>query len=245
MTRLFSTTRDPFAVAPTALATWCAQERATFIRDGFLLRADFLTLDGVRALAAEVRAVLDGRRGAGFGLVLSPEGEPLLASRLENVSDLFWDFARDRRVLSVVEALAGTACLPLHVECFSKPAHSANQTPPHQNQIFYQDHFRDEIAITCWIALCDITPDSAPLAYAAPAPQRLLPHVGSPSGRRGCRLAGRERRPLRAMPIPRGGCLFHHQFAVHASEANHSDRARQALAFTFRGSSYLARRRDR
>jgi hypothetical protein len=124
-----------------------------------------------------------------------------------------------------------------------KPSHDGAPTPWHQDEAFRSPSF-DYHEISIWIALTDVTAQSAPMAYV-PGSHRgeVLPH----------RLAGGAKRantievaggfdPATAVshPIPAGAMIIHHCRTIHgAPSSNLSGAARLAYVLSFSGAPTL------
>lgn len=106
------------------------------------------------------------------GTVISRDinGRVLSMHYLDRYSDLLFDLTRLPELQYVAEALLESRCVPFLTEYFAKPAAQSEATPPHQDQIFYHDHFGDELAVTFWIALADVAEDDGVLRYSTPQP---------------------------------------------------------------------------
>lgn len=170
-------------------------------------------------------------------------GHVIVINRIELADIFFYDLARETFLLELGRKLLGKPIIPLSVELFSKPPRSSLVTPPHQDQIFYEEHFNDEMAITFWIALDDMNENNGSLEYSVPKELELLPHKESESPGFSFEL---DPNCLDNLPtfkkaiIPKGGCIVHHAYAVHKAKGNTTDSCRNALALTYRTSSYRA-----
>lgn len=108
----------------------------------------------------------------------SASGQVLVANHLDTISDYIFDFARNGNFVGIAEKLLETAVVPLHVECFIRPAQSPIG-PAHQDQSFYDQHFADELALSLWVPLRDVGPSSGTIEYGRPCPRKVLPHKHS------------------------------------------------------------------
>jgi ectoine hydroxylase-related dioxygenase (phytanoyl-CoA dioxygenase family) len=148
------------------------------------------------------------------------------------------DLAFDPRVYGAAAALMGIDRVRLfRDQLFFKPALSSGAIPWHQD---YSDwvHTTPPSHITCWIALDDATLESGCLHYAPGRPGSIvLPRIH----RADTMEAAFERLPREmresfqplALPVPAGGCVFHHCLTVHASYGNRTPRPRRAIAITY------------
>jgi ectoine hydroxylase-related dioxygenase (phytanoyl-CoA dioxygenase family) len=98
-------------------------------------------------------------------------------------------------------------------------------------------------AVTCWIALCDVRPDMAPVRYLAGSHKHRFPHAhvavatDDYNKRDPFYLAPESIEPWMGRvvqcPLRAGDCVFHDSAIVHGSGANLSERARYGLALHF------------
>jgi ectoine hydroxylase-related dioxygenase (phytanoyl-CoA dioxygenase family) len=140
--------------------------------------------------------------------------------------------------------------VPFLIEYFAKPAERSEPTPAHQDQIFYRDHFGDELAVTFWVALSDVTEADGVLQYAIaqPEPGELLRHRVSEVRNFGAELVTPEEFAFRSAPVPAGarrcppvpagGAVVRHSYAVHRSGPMLGLRPRAAFALNYRRSPY-------
>lgn len=127
-------------------------------------------LDALRCEATRLSAELYGRPE---GTVISrdSDGHVLSMHYLDRHSDLLFDLIRVPKLQYLAEVLLESRCVAFLTEYFAKPAITSEATPSHQDQAFYRDHFGDELAITFWIALTDVTEEDGVLQYASPQPR--------------------------------------------------------------------------
>lgn len=196
-------------------------------------------LDNLRYEATRLSSEL---RGQPDGTVISrdADGRVLSMHYLDRHSDLLFDLTRIPELLSVAESLLESRCVPFLTEYFAKPATQARATPPHQDQIFYRDHFGDELAITFWVALTDIGENDGVLQYAYPQPRvgTLLKHRVSDVQNFGAQLVDDADFEFRPAPVAAGGAIVHHSYAVHRSGPMVGRAPRSAFALNFRRSPY-------
>ncbi|TKG66266.1 phytanoyl-CoA dioxygenase family protein [Prauserella endophytica] len=196
-------------------------------------------LDALRHEADRLSSELYGQPE---GTVISRDidGHVLSMHYLDRHSDLLFDLTRLPELQHLAEALLESRCVPFLTEYFAKPAATSEATPPHQDQIFYRDHFGDELAITFWIALTDVTEDDGVLQYANPQPTvgELLKHRVSDVQNFGAELVDDSGFEFHSAPVPAGGAVVHHSYAVHRSGPMRGTSPRAAFALNFRRSPY-------
>lgn len=180
--------------------------------------------------------------GHAEGTVISrdTDGRVLSMHYLDRHSDLLFDLTRLPELHHVAEVLLESRCVPFLTEYFAKPATQSQATPPHQDQIFYRDHFDDEVAITFWIALTDVTEADGVLQYGTPQPKpgELLKHRVSDVQNFGAELVDESEFTFLSAPVPAGGAVVHHSYAVHRSGPMSGTAPRAAFALNFRRSPY-------
>jgi ectoine hydroxylase-related dioxygenase (phytanoyl-CoA dioxygenase family) len=176
------------------------------------------------------------------GTVISrdTDGRVLSMHYLDRHSDLLFDLTRLPELQHMAEVLLESRCVPFLTEYFAKPAARAEATPPHQDQIFYRDHFGDELAVTFWIALTDVTEADGVLQYADPQPKpgELLKHRVSDVQNFGAELVDDSEFSFVSAPVPAGDAVVHHSYAVHRSGPMSAASPRAAFALNFRRSPY-------
>lgn len=197
--------------------------------------------DIARCLVEYERFVCGVYADGSFGIAKDDFDQPLVINRVDKVSDILFDLARRPDIKQLAERMVGGPVVPLHVEFFSKPAKTTHFSPPHQDQIFYQPHFDDEIAITVWIALSKITSESAPLQYFRCNKLELLDHKGADTLDFDFELEKSPTETPETIVMNVGDAAIHHAFTIHRSLPNISNSPRIAIAFNYR-TSELGRR---
>lgn len=209
---------------------------------GHVVLRSFAKQPLLEALRAEADRLISDLAGQPEGTVISrdTDGQVLSMHYLDRHSDLLFDLTRLPELQYVAEVLLESRCVPFLTEYFAKPAAHSDATPPHQDQIFYRDHFGDELAITFWIALTDVTDHDAVLHYATsqPQPGELLKHRVSDVQNFGAELVDDSDFSFVSAPVPAGGAVVHHSYAVHRSGPMSGTSPRAAFALNFRRSPY-------
>lgn len=116
---------------------------------------------------------------------------------------------------------------------FSKPAHSATETPFHQDAAYWPI-LPDMRALMCWIALDDCELDNGcmwfvPGSHLQPLRQHSV--LDTTTGVLSCQGSEDEAIPV---SLKAGSCTFHLGGTLHYSRGNSTDRARSAIVVTFR-----------
>ncbi len=215
------------------------RRREAFLREGHLVVPALLDDAGVAALSAEVDALIAGHHpDRGYTLVRDERGVPVAMKRMDRVSDVLFDLARDPALLELASSLLGKSALPLHTEYRAMPAHDGAAVPPHQDHVLYDEHFGDELAVSLRVALDEVTEDDGATEYALEAPLHLLPHCPSFAAAVDHELASADGLAFRPVAVRRGGCIAAHSFAIHRTSSGLSDRPRRVVVFVYRGSPY-------
>jgi len=207
---------------------------------GFAVFAQFARPETIERMEREIARLMAGHTSnQQYGLMRDAHGHVVVMNGLCKVSDFFFDLARHPDVVNVANFLVGKRTVPLHTEYFAKPAMYSVGTPPHQDQAFYYEHFDDELAISLWVALDDVTENSGALEFVPTSVQTLLPHTQS-------QCIGFDRElaeavddlPFERVTVLCGGCVVHHAYTIHRTAPNRSNRPRRAVVFNYRGSEY-------
>jgi len=213
--------------------------RVELQQKGYYAFDSFFNAETIDAILQEVESVNTRSIGdANVGIVRNANGYPIVMNQLSNQSDYLFDLARHPSLVSVAQHLLTKRSVPLHIEYFAKPAgDTSTPTPTHQDQVFYQYDFPNEIAISLWIALDDVTSKSGALEYGSPLPAQLLPHVTSNTADFALEMLDVGASTFSAVPLKRGGCVIHTSYVVHRTGPNSTDHQRRALVLNYRGST--------
>lgn len=220
-----------------------AHHQASLMKKGFTTYERFVPLDFLDLLEKEcIELSMSGNDESRLcGVVRDSMEQILVMNNLDKESDFLYDLARSNELMELAQSLIGKPPVPLHVEYFVKPRVGSTATPPHQDQIFYEDHFSDELAISFWIALDPATSESGALEFSEYITRKVLPHKRSPSIDFDYELINEPFEGYKVAEVPRGGCIVHHAYAIHRARQNYSDKQRRALVFNYRGSEYRSR----
>lgn len=218
------------------------QLRATLFTAGHTVLTQFLGAPMLRALRQEAGRLSGELAHHAEGTVISRDSERRVLSMhyLDRHSDLLFDLIRIPELHQLAEDLLESRCVPFLTEYFAKPARASQATPAHQDQIFYRDHFGEELAITVWIALDEVGEADGVLQYAThqPAPGEILKHRMSNIQNFGAELVDEAPWSFVSAPVPAGGAVLHHSYAVHRSGPMSATSPREAFALNFRRSPH-------
>jgi phytanoyl-CoA hydroxylase len=147
----------------------------------------------------------------------------------------FQRLARDRRLVSLVEAIIGPGVTVYFSQIFFKPPEGGGPKPVHQDNYYFGPKDRDEM-VTAWVALDDATVENGCLHYGDGTNRGpVVPHE-APPGEPFNLLIPEEaaaRQTMTPAPVPKGGVSFHHGNTFHQSGRNTSTRWRRAVAFHY------------
>lgn len=198
-----------------------------------------LDADRLNMFSSEVSRIIAETQTGVTATSAAVDDGVLVINSLDAASEILFDFARTDYMMGLAETFLGKRAQPIHIEFFGKPAPGSPPTPPHQDQIFYNDHFDDEPAVTFWCPLEDVSHDSGCLEYGTPYPAgTLLPHRQSDALDFGAQLTDDSSYTYTPVAVSAGDCLVHTAYVVHRSGPMRSSRPRRVLAFNYRGSSY-------
>jgi hypothetical protein len=214
-----------------------------FASDGFLRGPQLLsgaTLEEVRASAD--RIVDRTSPGLRDLFAYRRDGEDhtlrLLAVGTWRAEPAIRDLAFDPRIYGTVATLMGLDRVRLfRDQLFVKPPLSSGAIPWHQD---YSDwvHTTPASHVTCWVALDDATIESGCLHFVPGRVESVtLPRINRNDDMQSA--FARLPQPMREnfhpvpIPVPAGGCVFHHCLTVHASYGNRTERPRRAVAISY------------
>jgi ectoine hydroxylase-related dioxygenase (phytanoyl-CoA dioxygenase family) len=148
---------------------------------------------------------------------------------------VFQRLAKDRRLVSLVEAIIGPGVTVYFSQIFFKPPEGGGPKPVHQDNYYFGPKDRDEM-VTAWVALDDATVENGCLFFGEGTNLGpVIPHM-SPPGEPFNLLIPEDvavRQKMTPAPVPKGGVSFHHGNTYHQSGRNTSPRWRRAVAFHY------------
>jgi Phytanoyl-CoA dioxygenase (PhyH) len=194
-----------------------------FDKDGFVAVARLITEDECCALCTAI----DG--------LVSSDG-------ITGDDGLTWIFRPEQWIHGLAAAAMGRArlvaanlmsVLPDRIavssRLFYKPGNTGVATPWHQDRPYVTDPAVLR-TITCWLTLDEVDEGNGCMVYA-PGSHRngIAMHETQDEG--GFRLLTAAIPAIvRPVPLPAGGCVFHHDLTLHASGKNQRSAPRRALA---------------
>ena len=227
------------------------EQKAFFQENGFLIVPDILSSTQVEELRAMTDRVLDGtlrpeinepgcdQPRDDFLLQLEPvvECDPdvprrekiRVAFHLCHTHPYFRGHATRQEILNVVENLIGPGVRLYTDQLFVKPPHHGSEIPFHQDHAYWT-MMEPYNAVSCWLALDDVTLENGCVRMVPGTHHRLTPHHEF-KGPQALGLLEEEVEATREVPveIKAGSAMFHHSLTIHRSFPNTSDRGRRGL----------------
>ncbi len=113
-----------------------------------------------------------------------------------------------------------------------KAPHTNMETPWHQDEAYWLD-LPDKRAVSCWIALDDVTKENGCMWFTPKSHlQGLKPHIQINNG--GAMKCEGDESGSFAAEIKAGSCSFHHGRTLHYSRGNTTDFRRRAFIINLR-----------
>jgi ectoine hydroxylase-related dioxygenase (phytanoyl-CoA dioxygenase family) len=219
--------------------------RARLESAGYAVLPEFVRPDLLAVLRSETQMLCSKPDAELDGAVICRDADQRVLSMhyLDRRSGLLFDLARLPQIQQLIDELLVSRSVPFLSEYFCKPVAGSRPTPPHQDQIFNRDHFGEELAVTMWIALTDVDENAGVLQYATQQPPigELLEHKLSDLVSFDAELIDGSGLTYASAPVPAGGAVIHHSYAVHRSGPMSSAHPRTAVALNWRRSPYRER----
>jgi len=134
----------------------------------------------------------------------------------------------DRRILDIVQDLIGPNIMLFHDQALYKPAHTGGPVYWHQDNAYWKCSPAN--LVSCWLTLDDVDKDNGAMQVLPGS--HLRPLRPDPADSKGPLLDfGRDLDTSRAVviPLPAGGCMFHHCQTLHYTGPNLTSRQRRAI----------------
>jgi phytanoyl-CoA hydroxylase len=137
-----------------------------------------------------------------------------------------------QRSLSIAKQLLGED-MELDIDMLIDKAPQTNtSTDWHQDNAYWID-MPDTRAVTCWVALDDVSKDNGCLWYI-PKSHLAPPRPHRPSGKLLNLVCNASEDEAVPMEIKKGSCILHHGGTIHYSRGNSTDSHRRAFIMNFR-----------
>lgn len=133
----------------------------------------------------------------------------------------------DARILDVFTDIIGPNLMLFHDQALFKPAHHGGAVFWHQDNAYWK--CRPATLVSCWLTLDDVDIHNGAM--------QLIPgsHL-APAGHDTAKTTGAllestvDESKAVVVPLPAGGCMFHHCQTLHYTAPNFTDRQRRAFA---------------
>lgn len=227
-----------------------AKQRETFKTEGYLIVDNLLSLDEVNYFRRLYEDFLEGKIDtSGHRSDLSGEtneGEPEKTVQIMRPSLLF----RPLQVSVIHERTAEIArqLLGLDMELdfdmlIDKQPHTSSPTPWHQDEAYWID-MPDKRALTCWVALDDVTKENGCMWFIPKSHQQAL-RRHQQHGNAGALVCEASEEEAIAAEISAGSCTIHAGRTAHYARGNSTNRRRRAFITNFRPASMIAYERSK
>lgn len=208
-------------------------------KDVFIIRS-LLTNEGLNRLRNEIKLLIENSSKEWLinNTAKDKNGEYAVIRSIDIPSDLIFKLGRNDTLIHIAEKILNKKVTPMYSEYFNKAPYSDYPTPIHQDQVFYEKHFNDELAITFWIPLDDINRNNGGMNIKSLSSNILLEHQKSDVLGFGYEMINQEKEGFEEISLNAGDCLIHNAYTLHYCESNKTSSKRRAIAITFRTSQY-------
>ena len=220
------------------------QHRLELEQDGFTVVRQFLSGEELVELMSNVdryiREVVPGLPDSDAFYQDKSRPETLKQMQHMNQDPFFEAYRKNPKWITLATALLGEPVESQGAEWFNKPPGIDHQTPPHQDNFYF--NLKPPSVITAWLALDPTDEENGCLRYVRGSHRHgLRPHhVTSVLGfSQGVSDYGPADQQLEVViKLQPGDLAIHHGETIHRADANRSfDRPRRAFAMVIRGQS--------
>jgi phytanoyl-CoA hydroxylase len=219
------------------------EQKAQFERDGFFCYGPIISAEELAAVRERIDTIASGDTTVPESLVRMEQA--YLDGQLPGVErrDAVWQMlslaqhdevihrlVRNQRILDVVESLLGPDIKYYSDQVIMKQAKHGSAVNWHQDSHYWP--IAPMNLVTCWLALDDATTENGCMCFIPGSHHKgLLGHTRN--DQRTMKLEGVDPDQAVAVPVPAGGCEFHHSLTVHATSENKTSRRRRAIAMSY------------
>ena len=190
------------------------QLKRDFDRDGYVVLRGFLSREELEELRARAKGCLrEARRG---------EEYPGVVKNLNGMDPWFEDQLQRGKQAELISALLEDELEPASAGCFERIPGESSGIKPHIDAIGNRHR-----GATAWIALDRADRENGCLFYVKGTHRQDLPSVVGLKG------FGAESEGAVAIEVEPGDATIHNSRTVHWSEANRSERPRQAITYFY------------
>ena len=136
------------------------------------------------------------------------------------------------RILDLVQDLIGPNIMLFHDQALFKPAHTGGAVFWHQDNAYWK--CRPATLISCWLTLDDVDQENGAMQVIPGSYLKPVWHEQSESTNALLDIEKQvDTNRAVTVPLPAGGCMFHHCQTLHYTQPNETDRQRRAFAIHF------------
>ena len=227
-----------------------SQYREGFERDGFVVIPNFLPAAVLAELTDNldryIRDVVPTLPDADAFYQDKARPETLKQMQHMECDPFFAGYRRNEHWAGMAADLLGEPANAQGPEWFNKPPGTTHQTPPHQDNYYF--NLSPPRVLTAWLALDPVDQENGCLRYVRGSHlQGLRPHdqtnvLGFSQGITDYGAADESNEVI--VELQRGDLAVHHGETIHRAEPNQpTDRSRRAFAMVWRGESCCLMRR--
>jgi phytanoyl-CoA hydroxylase len=136
----------------------------------------------------------------------------------------------DQRILDLVQDLIGPNIMLFHDQALSKPAFTGGPVIWHQDNAYWR--CRPANLVSCWMTLDDVVKENGAMQVIPGSHLKPISHEASDTV-----LIDSSKKidtsKAVAVPLPAGGCMFHHCQTLHYTQENTTPNQRRAFAIHF------------
>jgi len=220
-----------------------AEQKELFERDGFLAYGPIISDEELEEVRARIEAIADGATNV-------PEDHirlelDYLEGKLPGVRrrDAVWqmvglakhdgiitNLVRHPRILDVVQSLLGPDIKYYSDQVLMKPARHGSAVNWHQDSYYWP--IEPTNLVTCWLALDDATLENGCMCFI-PGSHREGVREHTRNDQRTMKVEDVDTSKMVPVPLPAGGCEFHHSLTLHATSENKTPYRRRAIAMSY------------
>jgi ectoine hydroxylase-related dioxygenase (phytanoyl-CoA dioxygenase family) len=220
-----------------------AEQKGQFERDGFLANGPIISAEELAAVRARIDAIAAGGTAVPESNIRFEQA--YLDGNLPGVErrDTVWQMlglaqhdevihqlVRHPRILDAVASLLGPDVKYYSDQVLMKSAKHGSAVNWHQDSHYWP--IEPMNLVTCWLALDDATRENGCMCFL-PGSHREGIRSHERNDQRTMKVEGIDESKVVAVPVPAGGCEFHHSLTLHATSANTTPYRRRAIAMSY------------
>jgi phytanoyl-CoA hydroxylase len=220
-----------------------AEQRERFERDGFLAYGPIISDEELEEVRERIDAIADGETNVPDDRIRLEldylEGRLPGIRRRDAVwqmlglaahDDVIGRLVRHPRILDAVASLLGPDVKYYGDQVLMKPARHGSAVNWHQDSYYWP--IEPKSLVTCWLALDDATLENGCMCFI-PGSHREGLREHTRHDQRTLKVEGVDESRVVPVPLPAGGCEFHHSLTLHATSENKTPYRRRAIAMSY------------